>query len=121
MSGTRIRFIFLLFVLLLISLPLLSLRPHRSIPVDHPLRVPAPVEDPARYAVIKENLADPCLVTDVGGKHYTFATGNATLGINVQIASALSNELSQWTIHRGQDALPVLKEWVFQPNVIAQV
>jgi hypothetical protein len=76
---------------------------------------------PTKYAVIRENFPDPCLATDLDGKYYAFATGNESIGINIQIASALSTNLSQWTLHKHKDALPVLGSWALQPHSIAQV
>lgn len=80
------------------------------------------VSGAARYAAIKSNFPDPCLVEDESqGKYFAFATNDAAAGINIQIASAETSDLKNWTLHIGQDALPVLGSWALQPNKIAQV
>ena len=68
-------------------------------------------EDPAQYAVIKENFPDPALTWDWGRDSgwYAFATrGN---GANVQVAAAKDRSFSNWTYLEGHDALPTPGKW----------
>ena len=112
------RALLLIFIACVIAISLVDVRGnhHKAVNAAQSMQ-----QDPAKYAVIKENFADPCLGVDDDGTYYAFATGNATIGINVQVASAPSTNLSDWTLHKGQDALPVLGSWALQPNKIAQV
>ena len=66
--------------------------------------------DLARYAVIPENFPDPCLINDWEGKWYAFATRTNNL-VHVQVASAPQDNISEWTLHEGYDALPTLGAW----------
>ena len=85
--------------------------------------------DLARYAVISENFADPCLVNDGNGTWYAFATRTDDK-VHVKMASAPESNISEWTLHKGYDPLPKLGAWantkiadpaVWAPYVVASV
>ena len=69
-------------------------------------------DNTARYAVVKENFPDPCLVMDwtsqSAGAWYAFATRNSQ--VHVQLAS--SSNMAHWTYHDGYDAMPTPGAWV---------
>lgn len=68
-------------------------------------------EDASRYAVVKANFPDPCLIK-VGKGYYSFATRPLTnTSIHIQVASA-PESISRWTLLEGYDALPNLPPWV---------
>ena len=63
-----------------------------------------------RYAVVKENFPDPCIIQPGSvGQYYAFATRNKK--VNIQIASTASPGISNWTYHDGIDALPNPGKW----------
>lgn len=65
----------------------------------------------ARYSVLKTNFPDPCLI-EVDGSYHAFATrSKANASLNVQAASA-TEDIADWTLHEGYDALPRLPPWV---------
>ncbi len=82
-----------------------------------------------QYAVIKQNFPDPCLIQPGSvGRYYAFATRNTK--VNVQVASTLSTDISQWTYHDGHDPLPFPGKWaatqlkdvqVWAPSVIEKI
>ena len=74
----------------------------------------------ARYAVIKQNFPDPCLIQpNSTGRYYAFATRNTH--VNVQVASTPSTNISEWTYHDGHDALPNPGPWTATHLKDAQV
>lgn len=64
----------------------------------------------SEYAVIQSNFADPCLIS-VDGVFYAFAT-RPNPSLHVQVASA--KDISDWTLHEGYDAMPMLPKWALQ-------
>lgn len=72
-------------------------------------------EDASRYAVVKANFPDPCMI-EVEGGYYAFATRDlANTKLNIQVATAVES-ISNWTLIEGYDALPQLPTWVKNHN-----
>jgi len=68
-------------------------------------------DEASRYAVVKANFPDPCMI-EIEGGYYAFATRDlANPAINIQVATALEG-ISKWTFLEGYDALPNLPVWV---------
>lgn len=87
--------------------------------------------DGAKYAVIKEDFPDPCIVWqgnihDGRDQWWAFATRDTK--VNVRVASA--QNMSHWTYHEGLDAMPTIGKWaarqladpaVWAPSVVNRV
>lgn len=80
------------------------------------------------YALINENFPDPCFI-ESNGTFYAFATRNST-AVNIQVATAPTDDIQNWTLQGGQDALPDPGPWtakqlndiaVWAPSVVEVV
>jgi hypothetical protein len=81
-----------------------------------------------QYALVNENFPDPCFI-ESNGTFYAFATRNSS-AVNIQVASASIDSITNWTFHDGTDALPDPGPWtakqlgdiaVWAPSVVEVV
>lgn len=101
---------------------------HRGATPTSGLSAPELSDLASQYVLVNENFPDPCFI-ESGGSFYAFATRNGS-GINIQLATAPSDSIRNWTFHSTHDALPDPGPWtakqlqdlaVWAPSVVEVV